>query len=152
MKFLSIVEQSGRTATGIPVPEEVIGSVGAGRKRFPVEVTIGGHTYRSTVGPYAGRYMLPLSAEHRGKAGVAAGDEVEVDLVADTAPREVVVPADLAAALGRAGASAARTTFEGLSYSHQNAYVTWIEEAKKAETRERRIAKAVEMLTEGRTR
>ena len=98
MKFLSIVEQSGRTATGIPVPEEVIESVGAGRKRFPVEVTIGGHTYRSTVGPYGGKYMLPLSAEHRGKAGVAAGDEVEVDLVADTAPREVVVPADLAAA------------------------------------------------------
>jgi hypothetical protein len=63
MKFLSIVEQSGRTATGIPVPEEVIGSVGAGRKRFPVEVTIGSHTYRSTVGPYRRRLGSPVEAD-----------------------------------------------------------------------------------------
>ena len=83
MKFLSIVEQSGRTATGIPVPEEVIEFVGAGRKRFPVEVTIGGHTYRSTVGPYAAVHCR--ERRHRGRP--AWRYEVEVDLVADTAVR-----------------------------------------------------------------
>jgi Domain of unknown function (DUF1905) len=63
----------GKTATGIPVPTDVVDRLGQG-KRPPVRVTINGHTYRSTVASRGGEFMLPISAEHRGEAGVAAGD------------------------------------------------------------------------------
>jgi hypothetical protein len=150
MRFLATIELSGRSATGIPVPEHVIDQLGDGKRRFPVRVTIGGHTYRSTVGPYQGKHMLPLSAANREACGVAAGDEVEVDLEPDGAPRTVDVPDDLAAALRLD--TTARRFFEGLSYSHQNAYVTWIDDAKKPETRARRVSQAVERLHDGRSR
>ena len=98
MRFRSVVQLEGKTATGFRVPPEVVAALGTG-KRPPVRVTIGGHTYRSTVAAYGDVFMLPLSAENRMAAGVAAGDEIEVELELDTAPREVTVPADLAAAL-----------------------------------------------------
>ena len=93
-----------------------------------------------------GRYLLPLSAENRAAAGVAAGDEVDVDLELDTEPREVAVPADLTAAL--AEDDSAREAFERLSYSHRRRHVLAIEEAKTPETRQRRIAKALQLLRE----
>ena len=93
-----MVLAAGKTATGLPVPAEVVEALGSGR-RPAVHVTIGGHTYRSTVFAYDQGFRLPLSAENRTAAGVAAGDEVEVELRLDTEPREAVVPADLAAAL-----------------------------------------------------
>jgi hypothetical protein len=148
MRFRATVELGGKSATGIPVPEEVVLSFGAGR-RIKVRVTIGDYTYRSTVGPYGGAYMLPLSAEHRQAAGVAAGDEVDVDLELDDAPRDVQVPPDLAEALSADAAASA--FFDGLSYTHKRRYVLWIDEAKKADTRQRRVTKSVEMLREGRT-
>jgi uncharacterized protein YdeI (YjbR/CyaY-like superfamily) len=92
--------------------------------------------------------MLPVSAEQRANAGVAAGDEVQVALELDTAPREVSVPADLAAALGKS--AAARKFFEGLSYSNQRRIVLGIEDAKTPETRQRRIEKAVSNLKAGK--
>lgn len=149
MRFRAIVELGGKTATGIRVPEEVVTGLGS-RKRQPVTVTINGYTYRSTVAPYGGDYMLPLSAENRGFAGVAAGDEVDVDVEVDTQPREVQVPADFAAALD--GDPDARRTFDDLAYSHKRAWVESIEGAKAAATRERRISKAVAALREGRSR
>jgi Bacteriocin-protection, YdeI or OmpD-Associated/Domain of unknown function (DUF1905) len=129
------------------VPAEVVDALGSGRKPA-VRVTVGGHTYRSTVATRDGVYMLPLSGENRTAAGVAAGDEVEVDVELDDQPREVVVPDDLAAAL--AEDEAARAEFERLPYSHRQRHVLAIEGAKAAETRARRVAKAVEMLREGR--
>jgi len=146
VKFRSIVELGGRTATGIPVPVEVVEALGAG-KRPAVRVTIGAHTYRSSIGSRGGVYLLPLSAENRTAAGVAAGDEVDVDVEVDDQPREVAVPDDLAAAL--AGDDAARAAFEGLPYSHRQRHVLAIEGAKTAETRQRRVQKALEMLREG---
>jgi hypothetical protein len=147
MRFRTTVELGGKTATGMQVPPEVVEALGAGRKP-PVRVTVGGHTYRSTVASRGGVYMLPISAENRAAAGVAAGDEVEVDVELDDAPREVTVPDDLVAAL--AGDDAARATFEGLSYSHQLRHVLAVEDAKTPETRARRIDKALEMLRAGR--
>jgi uncharacterized protein YdeI (YjbR/CyaY-like superfamily) len=91
-----------------------------------------------------GEYMVPLSAENRAKAGVAAGDDVDVRLELDTQPREVSVPDDLAAALD--AVPAARACFEDLSYSQKRWYVLGIDDAKTAATRQRRIAKAVERL------
>ena len=145
MRFRSTLRLGGKTATGIPVPTEVVEALGKG-KRPPVRVTINGHTYHSTVASMGGEFMLPVSAEHRGRAGVAAGDEVDVDIDLDTEPREVTVPADFAAALERE--PAAKRFFNSLPYSHQGRHVQVIEQAKTAETRRRRIDKAVSMLLE----
>ena len=92
--------------------------------------------------------MLPVSAEVRAGAGVAAGDEVDVNIELDTEPREVTVPPDLADALNRD--ADARRFFDGLSYSNKRRIVLSVEEAKTAETRQKRIAKAVSMLHEGK--
>lgn len=143
MRFRTTVELGGKTATGFEVPAEVVDALGAG-KRPPVTVTLNGHTYRSTVAVMGGRYLLPLSVENRAAAGVQAGDEIDVDIERDTAPREVEVPDDLARALD--DDPQAKAAWERLSYSHRRQHVLAIEEAKQAATRERRIAKALEML------
>lgn len=148
MTFRAEVQAHGKTATGIQVPDDVVSALGTS-KRPPVQATINGYTYRSTVARMGGVFMLPISAEVRERAGVAAGDEVEVDLQLDTEPREVDVPADFAEALK--GDEEARRFFDGLSYSKQRWFVLSIEGAKTDATRERRIAKAVSMLQEGRT-
>ena len=149
MRFRTTIQQSGKTATGIQVPEQVIEALGSG-KRPAVTVTINGYTYRSTVAVMGGEYMIGVSAEHRAGAGVAGGDEVEVDIDLDTAPREVSIPADFAAALE--AEPAARRTFDGLSYSNQSWHVLQVEGAKTDETRQRRIAKSLDILKRGRAR
>lgn len=147
MDFRTTVELGGKTATGIRVPPEVVVALGSGKKPA-VRVTINGYTYRSTIAVYGGEFLLPVSAEVRERAGVAAGDEIEVVVELDTEPREVVVPHDLAAALD--ADAAARQFFDSLSYSNKRRVVLGIEDAKTAETRQRRIVKSVEKLREGR--
>jgi hypothetical protein len=149
MKFHATIELGGKTATGIRVPDDVVAGLGAG-KRVPVQVTLGTHTYRSTIAPMGGAFMIPLSAENRTLAGVAAGDEIEVTIEVDSAPRAVTVPDDLATAL--TAEAAATTFFDGLSYSHRRAFVMWIEDAKKPETRQQRVEKTVALLRDGKTR
>ena len=147
MHFRTTVQRGGKTATGLLVPDEVVAALGAG-KRPPVQVTVGGHTYRTTVASMGGRFLMPLSAENRTAAGVAAGDDVEVDVVLDTAAREVTVPADLVDALEHD--DQARQFFDDLAYSHRKEWVRWIEESKKIETRTSRIVRAVESLRAGK--
>jgi antitoxin component of MazEF toxin-antitoxin module len=149
MRFRTTIVQSGKNTTGIQVPDEVMEALGAG-KRPAVTVTVNGYRYRSTVASMGGVAMVSLSAEHRAGAGVAGGDEVEVDLELDTAPREVEVPADLAAALD--ADPAARRTFDALSYSNKSWHVLQVTGAKTDETRRRRIAKSVDLLKQGRAR
>ena len=149
MRFRTTILQSGGTATGIRVPPEIIEALGAGR-RPAVAVTINGYTYRSTVAVLGGHYMIGVSATNRAGAGVAGGDEVDVVLELDTAPREVSVPDDLAAAL--AAEPAAQATFDKLSYSNRSWHVLNVEGAKTDETRQRRIAKSVAALREGKPR
>lgn len=146
MRFRTTIELHGKTATGFEVPPDVVAALGSG-KRPAVHVTINGYTYRSTVAPYTGVFMLPLSAENREGAGVAAGDDVEVELELDTEPREVTVPPDFAEALH--ADVTAREFFNGLSYSTRRRIVLGIEDAKTAETRQRRIAKAITTLRQG---
>ena len=147
MRVRATIELGGKTATGIPVPDEVVAALGSGR-RPAVLVTIGGHSYRTTMAKMGGRFLVPLSAENRTAAGVAAGDDVEVNIEADAAPHEVTVPADLDEALTRD--STARTFFDGLAYSHRKEWVRWIEEAKRPETRGTRLAATLEALHAGR--
>ncbi|MGW3959869.1 YdeI/OmpD-associated family protein [Amycolatopsis sp. NPDC005003] len=147
MKFRTQVLLGGKTATGLPVPADVVEALGAGKKPA-VTVTLGGHTYRTTVASRGGQFLVPLSAENRTRAGVAAGDDVEVEIALDTAPRELEIPADLAEAL--AADDTARTRFESLSYSAKQRFVLPIGQAKTAETRQRRVAKVITDLRAGK--
>jgi hypothetical protein len=149
MRFRATIDLNGTTATGMRVPLEIVEALGSGR-RPPVRVTINGYTYRSTVAVMGGEYLIGVSAENRAGARVAASDTVDVDVELDTEPREVAVPADVAAALD--GEPAARQTFERLSYSTKSWHILSIEGAKTAETRQRRIARSIEALREGRIR
>ena len=145
MRFESTVELGGKTATGIPVPDEVVAGLG-GSKRPAVTITVNGYTYRTTAVRMGGRFLVPLSAEHREAAGLAAGDDVAVEISLDTSPREVTLPEDLAAAMD----GGARTTYDALSYSHRKEWVRWVEEAKKPETRASRIENTVAGLRKGK--
>lgn len=147
MRFTATLEQARKTATGFVVPDEVVEGLGAGR-RPKVTVTVGGHSYPSSIASMGGRYMLPVSAANREASGLRAGDEVEVEVVLDDGPRELVVPDDLAAAL--AAEPAARAFFEGLSYSERRWFTLQVEGAKKAETRRRRVATLTQRLASGR--
>jgi hypothetical protein len=129
------------------VPSDVVDELGKGM-RPPVVITVGRHSYRTTVARMGGRFLVPLSAENRAAADVAAGDEVEVEIELDAAPREVTVPDDLRAALD--AHPAASDFFDELSYTHRKEWVRWIEEAKRPETRTNRVAKTVEGLSAGR--
>ena len=145
--FRATIELGGKTATGLQVPDEVVHALGSG-KRPAVRVTIGKHTYRTTVASMGGRFLIPLSAENRAAAGVAAGDEVDVAIAADTAPREVVVPDDLSAAI--ADDPAARDFFDTLAFTHRKEWVRWIEDAKRSETRAKRLQATVDALHAGK--
>ena len=146
-RFRAVVEAAGRTATGIRVPPDAVAALGSG-KQPPVRVTINGHTYPSRIAVRGGDHLIPVSAENRAAAGVAAGDEVEVAIALDTAPRELRVPDDFSAALD--AAPDARRFFDGLSFSQRQWFVLGVEGAKTEATRQRRIAKAIERLAEGR--
>jgi uncharacterized protein DUF1905/bacteriocin resistance YdeI/OmpD-like protein len=145
VEFRTTIVQSGKTATGLQVPDDVVEALGGG-KRPPVTVTLGDHAYRTTVAPMGGAFWIPLAAEHREAAGVRAGQEVDVRVELDTAPRETPLPEDLAAALD----DGARAFFDGLAPSHRKEWVRWVEDAKKPETRAARVEKTAEALRAGR--
>ena len=147
--FRTTILGEGKTAAGIEVPASAVEALGAG-KRPPVRVTLNGYSYRNTVAVMGGVYMIGVSNEHRAASGLAAGDEVDVELVLDTEPRTVELPPDFAAALD--AEPAARATFDKLSNSNKGWHVSSIEGAKSEETRQRRIEKSVATLREGRPR
>ena len=137
-------------AAAVVLDREHVAEVGEGAKRFPVVATVNGYTWRTTVTRMRGEFLLSLNRAVREQAGVEAGDAVEVELELDTAPREVEVPVALANAL--AEDSQARAAFARLAYTHRKEYARWIDEAKRDETRQRRVAQALEMLRQGKTR
>ena len=149
MRFRTTILQGDKTATGIRVPDEIVEALGSGR-RPAVTITIKGYTYRSSVAVLGGAHMVGVSAENRAGAGVAGGDEVDVEIALDTAPRTVTVPAELSGAL--AAEPAAQRTFDALSYSNKSWHVLQVTGAKTDETRLRRIAKSIAALKEGRIR
>jgi antitoxin component of MazEF toxin-antitoxin module len=148
MRFLTTIRQDGNN-TGIEVPADIIEQLGAG-KRPPVTVTVNGYTYRTTVAVMGGAYMISLSAAHRAASGLTGGQDVEVDVELDTQPRTVELPSDFASAL--AAEPKARATFDALSPSNKGWHVLQVNGAKTDDTRQRRIAKQVAALKEGRPR
>ncbi len=139
--FQTTLFQAGNN-TGIVVPPEIIEALGAGKKPL-VRLTVNGYSYRSAVAVMGGKYMVSFSSEHRKASGIAGGDAITVDIVVDDAPREVEVPEDFATALDAAGL---RARFDALAPSHRKEHVRAITEAKAADTRARRIVKAIEKL------
>jgi hypothetical protein len=137
-------------AAAIVLGDEQVATVGEGARRFPVVATVNGYTWRTSVARREGSYLVGLSRAVREAAGVQAGDELDVALELDAAPRDVEVPEALAAAL--AGDDAARAALDGLAFTHRKEYARWIAEAKRDETRDRRVEQALEMLRAGKTR
>ncbi|MFD7559432.1 MULTISPECIES: YdeI/OmpD-associated family protein [unclassified Streptomyces] len=142
MKFRAHVEPP-EPMRGLEVPPEVVAALGEG-SRPPVTITIEGHSWRSRIALLRGRHLIGLSHANREAAGVEIGEEVEVEVELDTEPRVVVEPADFARALDED--PAARAAYDGLTYSRKREHVRAIESAKKPETRQRRIEKAVAAL------
>ena len=130
-------------AAGFVVPDEVVEELGGGR-RPKVVVTIGKHTWRSSIANMGGQFMLGVSMANREAAGVAAGQTLDVDVVLDTAPRTVDVPDDLAAEL--AGDAGARETWATWSFTRQKEAARLLTEAKQPETRSRRLTKVLAEL------
>jgi len=149
MKFTAELESSGKTAAGLEVPAEIVQGLGGGGHP-KVSVTVNGYTFRTSIARMGGRFMLGVSAERRTAAGVSAGDVLDVDVELDTAPREVDVPEELAAAL--AADAKAKEFWDTLSYSKQQWHTLQVTSAKTEETRDRRIEKSIGMLREGRAR
>jgi hypothetical protein len=143
-RFEGTLERHG-SGTVVVVPFDLKKEFGSGRP--PVRATVNGYTFRTTLFTMGGRALLGLNREVREAAGVDAGAQVSVTLERDKEPRSVAVPPDLAVALERD--PAIRNTFNGLSYTHRKEYVRWIEEAKREETRTRRIDKSIELLRAG---
>lgn len=148
MQFQTTIHQEpGKNHAGIPVPPEVVEALGAG-KRPLVVVTVGGHTYRSSIATMGGQFLVSLSAANRAAADVSGGDIVIVEIEVDTAPREVEVPDALASALRQH--RAARAAFEALSNSRKQRITLPIADAKSEDTRQRRVARAIADLEAGR--
>ena len=139
---LELLGHGGNTA-GFEIPDAVVEELGGGR-RPKVVVTVGAHTWRSSIANMGGRFMLGVSMANREAAGVAAGQVLDVDVELDTAPRTVEVPDDLAAELE--GDADARSRWDGWSFTRQNEAARTLTEARKPETRARRLAKVLAEL------
>lgn len=140
--FDGVIVEADRGGAYIEVPDAVVQALG-GRGRVPVQATFDGVAYAGSVVSMGGAKVIGVRKDIRQQLGKEPGDGVTVTLRPDDAPRAVTVADDLRRALVDGGVDA---TFDGLSFSHQREYVTWIDEAKKAETRARRIAQTVERL------
>ena len=143
MHFTATIQLDGKTATGVRVPDKIVAALGGGN-RPRVRVTLAGYSYPTTIARMGGEFKFPVSAAVREAAGVAAGDRVEVELEADTAPRELVLPAELAEMLERE--PELKQAFDKLSYSNRNRHALAVEGAKTEETRRRRLAKIADEL------
>ena len=145
-RFTATLEESGRGGGHwVLVPFDARESFGAARP--PVRGSVNGAPFRGRLSVYGGRTYLGLNRTVREAAGIALGDRFEVVLERDDEPREVEVPAPLAAALAADGE--ARAAFERLSFTHRLEYARWVAEARREDTRSRRVERAVAMLRSG---
>lgn len=114
-----------------------------GKRRIPVILAVGGHTFRTSLAPMGGKHMLVFNREMRETTGYKAGDRVHIRITRDDSPRNVDLPADVETALQ---AAECLDMFLSYSYSHQKEHIAWINDAKKPETRARRITKLASTL------
>lgn len=141
-RFEATILEADRGGAFVPVPAEVVNALG-GQGRIPVRATFDGIAYQGSVVSMGGQKVIGLLKAIRTELGKGPGDVVTVTLEVDRAERSVTVPDDLRTALEQAGLTA---RFDALSFSHRREYVTWISEAKKPDTRARRISQTIERL------
>jgi len=137
-------------AVAVVLDPAQVETIGEGAKRFPVVATVYGYTWRTSVAHMGGEFLLGLNREVRQCAGAEPGDMVDVTMELDATPRQVQVPEALATALAtdpKAGAG-----FEKLAFTHRKEYARRVAEAKREETRQRRVREALEMIRSGKTR
>jgi hypothetical protein len=115
-----------------------------GKVRAPVVVTINGFTFRTTIASMGGRTFIGLNRDNRAGTGLKGGETVSVTIALDTEPRVVKPPADLLKALAKN--KPAKRAWDELSHTHRREHVEALEQAKKPETRARRLAKILELL------
>jgi hypothetical protein len=149
IRFRTELQKRG-PAAAVVLDDEQVATVGEGAKRFPVVATVNDYTWRTSVARMGGEFLVGLNREVREGAGVGAGDKVDVTLALDTKPREVDVPEDLAAAL--AAEPKVKERFDALAFTHRKEFARWVAEAKREDTRQRRIAQALDMIRAGKTR
>jgi hypothetical protein len=149
IRFTTTLQPRG-PAAAVVLDDAQVAEVGEGARAFPVVATINGYTWRGRVSRMRGENLLGLSRDVRLGIGAEAGDVVTLELALDEAPRAVEVPEALEAAL--AADAGARARFDALAYTHRKELARWIAEAKKEDTRARRVTEAITMLHEGRTR
>lgn len=149
IRFRAELQRRG-PAAAVVLDDAQVTTVGAGAKRFPVVATVNGYTWRTSVTRMGGEFLVGLNREVREAAGVAAGDEVDVVVALDDQPRDVAIPDDFAAALAADTEATAR--FDALAFTHRKEFARWVAEAKRDDTRHRRVAQAVEMIKAGKTR
>jgi hypothetical protein len=147
--FTTTLQRKG-PAAAVVLDEEQVAAVGEGAKRFPVKATIGAYSWRTTVARMRGEFLVGMSREVRAGAGAEAGDVVEVTIALDEEPRTVELPEALEKALD--ADPAARAAFDALAYTYRKEYARLVAEAKRDETRERRIAQTLEKVKTGRAR
>jgi bifunctional DNA-binding transcriptional regulator/antitoxin component of YhaV-PrlF toxin-antitoxin module len=147
--FTAVLVAADRGGAYVKVPSKVVTALG-GAARIPVQATFNGIAYRGSIVSMGGdTKVLGVLKSIRTELGVSPGDRLTVTVERDDAERVVTVPDDLAAALDAANL---RDAFAALSYSHQREYVTWLDEARRSDTRARRVAETVERLDVGANR
>ncbi len=148
IQFRAQLQRRG-PAAAIVLDDAQVATLGEGAKRFPVTATVNGYTWRTSVARMGGEFLLGLNRQVREDAGVEVGDDVEVTIELDVAPRDVEVPEALATAL--TADPQAKAAFERMAFTHRKEYARWIAEAKREETRDRRVRQALEMIRAGKT-
>lgn len=149
IRFQAQLQPRGHAAA-VVLDDTQVAIVGEGAKRFPVVATVNGYTWRTSVARMGGEFLLGLNREVRHAAGVESGNQVNVSIKLDLVPREVEVPEALAAAL--AADPQAQASFEGMAFTHRKEYARWVANAKREETRQRRVQEALNLIRAGRTR
>ena len=144
-KATPVAEGKSGAMASVDIPDEVVAALGG--KRVAVKVTANGFTFRTTTAVMNGRQMVGFNTANRKAAGLEPGVPVSITIENDDEPRVVEVPAELTKAFRTR--KTAKKTWDSLSYTHQREYAEWIEGAKKTETRERRVDKAIERLDAG---
>ena len=143
MTFTTELYSADGRNTGIRVPPELLEEWGVG-KRVPVIVNVNGFEYRSTIASMRGQLLIPFSSDKRAETGLGAGDAITVTLTHDAEERSVEIPDDLMGALDAAGL---RPAFDALAFSHRTEHVRAVIDAKKPETRQRRIEAVITKLS-----
>lgn len=145
-RFLAEIEEGKGGGALIVIPFDVESVYGT-RGRVRVKATFDGHPYRGSIAPMGGRHVLGLVKPIREAIGKSAGDSVEVVVEPDTEERTVEIPPELTEALE--ASPAASEFYAGLAYTYRKEYARWIADAKRPETRSRRLAKAIDKLSRG---